>query len=367
MRHNPTALPPTILAFFRTFARSVLSEMSLTPHTDAPVSLAARPGQLLKMASRIAQEEGKFFGPAMKIKGSIVALATPLRENTVDLKALQSLIAWHSEEGTEGLVIAGSTGEGSLLSAEERQMVFRAAVDANRATFRPLLLIAGCGAYSTTMTIESVQQAEACGVDAIMVVSPSYIRPSQRGAFLHFQAVARATRLPLILYNHPGRTGFALQNDTIVDLASACPNIVALKDSCPDLSRIADLRRRLPRSFTLLSGDDATNIGFLAQGGEGIISVTGNIFPKFNEKFIKFWDNGEVRKAFELHEALMPVHKVLFCEPNPSPVIYALSQMRGIANEVRLPLLSIEAGSEAARRIENAIAEGMKLREDFVE
>lgn len=282
------------------------------------------------------------------------------------MKALQALVTWHAQEGTDGLVIAGSTGEGGLLSADERQEMFRASVEANKAASRPMMLIAGCGTSSTATTIEGIQQAETCGMDAVMVVSPSYVRPSQRGALLHFQAAARATRLPVILYNHPGRTGFALHNDTVVELAETCPNIVALKDSCPDLSRVADLRRRLPNSFTLLSGDDATNIGFLAQGGEGIISVTGNIFPDLNGKFIKFWDNGEVQKAFELHEALMPVHKAMFCEPNPSPVVFALSRIRGLANEVRLPLLPIEEGSASACLIEEAIAQGMKARERSV-
>lgn len=299
----------------------------------------------------------------MKMRGSIVALVTPLSQGKVDLEALRTLVAWHAQKSTDGLVIAGSTGEGSLLSAEERQEVFRTAVEENKTTSHPMVLIAGCGTCSTATTIEGVQQAEACGMDAVMVVSPSYVRPSQKGAFLHFQAVARATHLPVILYNHPGRTGFSLQNDTVVDLASACSNIVALKDSCPDLSRIADLRRRLPGYFTLLSGDDATNIGFLAQGGEGIISVTGNLFPDLNKKFMNFWDNGEVRKAFELHEALMSVHKAMFCEPNPSPVVYALSKLKGIANEVRLPLLPVEKGSSSARLIEEAIAEGLNVSE----
>lgn len=291
----------------------------------------------------------------MKIKGSITALATPLLQDRVDLEALQALIERQSQAGTDGLVIAGSTGEGGLLSAQERKEMLRIAVQTNRTLDHPMTIIAGCGTSSTATTLEGIQQAEACGVDAIMVVSPSYVRPSQEGAFQHFSRAAQATTLPIVLYNHPGRTGFTLHNETVLRLTETNTNIVALKDSSPDLSRIADLHRSLPEDFALLSGDDAINIGFLAQGGKGIISVTGNLFPKINEIFMKFWDNGKVRQAQEIHEALMPLHQAMFCEPNPSPVIYGLSKICGIANKVRLPLLPVQFNSTSAHHIEKAI------------
>lgn len=287
----------------------------------------------------------------MEFAGSMAALVTPFSQGRVDFKAIQDLVQWHSEQGTDALVVAGSTGEGGMLTEEERREVLCAAVEKSRSLPRKIPIIAGCGTLSTSATVAMVKAAASYGVDAVMVVSPCYVKPTQEGLFRHFKTVAGSVELPMILYNHPGRTGVNIQNETVLRLCEVCPNIVAMKDSNPDLSRIADLRAQLPSRVTLLSGDDATNIGFLAQGGSGIISVTANVLPALCKTFVEAWRQGNIQKASELHARLMPVHKAMFCEPNPSPVVYATAKLRGFSNEVRAPLIAVQEGSESAQRI----------------
>lgn len=291
----------------------------------------------------------------MEFVGSIAALVTPLSQGKVDSRAIQALVQWHSEQGTDGLVVVGSTGEGGMLTEAEREEVLCSAVEKSRSLPRRVPIIAGCGTLSTSATVAMVQAAASYGVDAIMVVSPCYVKPTQEGLFQHFKTVAESVDLPVVLYNHPGRTGVNLQNDTVLRLCAACPNIAAMKDSNPDLSRIADLRAQLPNHVTLLSGDDATNIGFLAQGGSGIISVTANVLPNLCKAFTDAWRKGDIKAAAELHERLMPVHRAMFCEPNPSPAVYAVSKLHGFANEVRPPLIAVQLGSASAQRIDEAL------------
>ncbi len=291
----------------------------------------------------------------MELSGSIVALVTPMSHGKVDRQAIQALAQWHFEQGTDALVIVGSTGEGGMLTEDERREALCAVVEKNASLPRKLPIIAGCGTLSTSATVNMVQAAESYGVDAVMVVSPCYVKPTQEGLFRHFRTVAESTKLPMVIYNHPGRTGVNLQNDTLLRLCEACENIVAIKDSNPDLSRIADLRMKLPRRVSLLSGDDATNIGFLAQGGNGIVSVTANVLPDLCKAFTGAWTRGDVKTASELHERLMPVHRAMFCEPNPCPAVFAVSKLRGICNEVRPPLLAVEENSASAQRIMEAI------------
>lgn len=291
----------------------------------------------------------------MRLEGSIVALVTPMNHGRVDCKAIQDLVQWHGAEGTDAIVVVGSTGEGGLLAEEEREQALHAAVKASQKLGRRVPIIAGCGTLSTKATVASVQAAESYGVDGIMVVSPCYVKPTQEGLYKHFKTVADSTKLPIIVYNNPGRTSVNLQNPTLVRICEACPNVVAIKDSNPDLSRIADLRAQLPSRVSLLSGDDATNIGFLAQGGEGIVSVTANVFPALCKAFTEAWKHGDVKTAFEIHERLMPVHRAMFCEPNPCPAIFAVSFLRGIQNEVVEPLLAVEPGSASAQTILDAL------------
>ncbi|MDR0630963.1 MAG: 4-hydroxy-tetrahydrodipicolinate synthase [Holosporales bacterium] len=291
----------------------------------------------------------------MKISGSIVALVTPLHNDKVDRSALQALVRWHGEQGTDGIVVVGSTGEGSLLSSEERVEAIECVVSQNQALAKRMKIIAGCGTLSTRETINMVQIAEKCGVNAVMVVSPSYVKPTQAGLRAHFNEVAASVDVPVVVYNHPGRTGVNVQNETLVAICNESENVVAIKDSNPDLSRISRLRRDLPSRVSLLSGDDATNIGFLAQGGDGIISVTANVFPALCKKFVEAWKQGDISEACSIHQRLMPVHDVMFCEPNPGPAIYATAKLRGFSNELRSPLFPVQ--EESAKKIDEVISQ----------
>ncbi|MDR1208281.1 MAG: 4-hydroxy-tetrahydrodipicolinate synthase [Holosporales bacterium] len=291
----------------------------------------------------------------MKISGSIVALVTPLNNDKIDCQALQGLVRWHHVQGTDGIVVVGSTGEGGLLSADERAEAIHAAVAQNNTLAKQMKIIAGCGTLSTRDTINMVQIAEKCGADAIMVVSPPYIKPTQAGLLAHFKAVAESVSVPVVIYNHPGRTGINIQNETLVDICNESKNVIAIKDSNPDLSRIARLRKALPSNVSLLSGDDATNIGFMAQGGDGIISVTANVFPSLCKKFVDAWNRGDIQEANTIHQKLMPVHDVMFCEPNPGPAIYATAKLRGFSNELRSPLFPVQGSS--AKKIDEAISQ----------
>ncbi|MDR1907540.1 MAG: 4-hydroxy-tetrahydrodipicolinate synthase [Holosporales bacterium] len=288
----------------------------------------------------------------MKISGSVVALITPMHNDRIDFGALQDLVKWHSTQGTDAIVVVGSTGEGSMLSEGERSEAISAVVSQNNALANRMQIIAGCGTISTRDTVTMVQNAEKCGVDAVMVVSPCYVRPTQEGLYLHFKMVAENVGVPVVLYNHPGRTAVSLQSETIVRLCHEFENVIAVKDSSPDLSRIATLRMDLPERVSLLSGDDATNVGFLAQGGSGIISVTANVFPRLCKEFMQAWQHGDIAAAVAIHQRLMPMHTAMFCEPNPGPVVYATATQRGFHNEVRMPLLPVIEGSKSAKVID---------------
>jgi 4-hydroxy-tetrahydrodipicolinate synthase len=295
------------------------------------------------------------------LTGSIVALVTPFKNGTVDIPALQELVAWQARCETDAIVVAGSTGESFLLSEEERSEVIRAAVEASKtccsskACGRSLPIFAGVSAIATRDAIRLAKNAEKLGASGIMLVTPCYIKPTQEGAIAFFTEVAEQISIPLIIYNHPGRTGTNLQIQTLLEICDTASNVVAIKDSSNNLESISLLRGRLPERISLLSGDDATNIGFLAQGGSGIISVTANILPSNCKNLVDAWGGGDVKEAFEIHSALAQVNRAMFCEPNPCPVKFALFKMGKIKNEVRKPLLPVQEGSAAAETIMSAL------------
>jgi 4-hydroxy-tetrahydrodipicolinate synthase len=269
----------------------------------------------------------------------------------VDTHALQELVTWHANQGTDAVVVIGSTGESLLLSATERIEAVQAAMEGKRQSGNKIKIIAGAGTASTKDTIKMVQDVENCGVDGVMVVTPNYVRPTQAGAIAHFQAVAQHCNIPMIIYNHPGRTGTNLLWTTLIEICNTIESVIAIKDSSNNLGPISILRANLPSRVSLLSGDDSTNIGFLAQGGDGIISVTANLFPFLCKKFMTSWRDGNYKDAFATHQLLMPVHTAMFCEPNPCPVKYALSKMGKIKNCVRMPLIAISDNSPSASTI----------------
>jgi 4-hydroxy-tetrahydrodipicolinate synthase len=290
-------------------------------------------------------------------KGSIVAVITPLHHDKIDKGALQELVSWHSQEGTEAIVVVGSTGINHLLTESERQDAIQTVVDANRNLQRKMKVIAGCGTFSTHETQAMVQNAQKCGVDAVMITPPCYVRPSTEGVMAHFETLAHSTSLPLIIYNHPLRTGCPLHQEVLLRLCQRIPQIVAIKDSSPEVARISHLTRELKDRVALLCGNDDFNPAFFAQGGHGVVSVTANIFPAAMKAFTTAWQNNDAARALALHQALLPIHDQLFCEPNPCPAVYALSYLKKVHNEVRLPLLAINGGSRSALQIEKAIEE----------
>jgi 4-hydroxy-tetrahydrodipicolinate synthase len=272
--------------------------------------------------------------------GSIVALVTPMHEDgSLDLEALGRLVEFHIEASTSAIVISGTTGESPCLTPVELDTLLRAALEAAAGRIQ---VIGGSGSNSTSRTIELTATVRDAGAEAALVVTPYYNKPTQQGLFLHYQAVARASGLPLILYNVPGRTACDLQPETVARLAEV-PGIVAIKEAVPGTERVLRFRELLDDALDLLSGDDATAMPFLFAGGDGLISVTANVAPRLMHGLCEAARQGESRKAEALNERLDALHRALFVEPNPIPVKWALMQMGLIESGIRLPLTPLEA------------------------
>ncbi len=273
------------------------------------------------------------------IIGSMVALVTPMHnDGSIDWPALDALVEWHIKSGTKAIVAVGTTGESATLSIDEHCAVVKAVV-AKAAKRIPV--IAGTGANSTSEAIELTLAAKNAGVDACLSVTPYYNKPSQEGLYQHYKTIVEATDLPLILYNVPGRTCCDMLNDTVVRL-STIPNIIGVKDATGDLARGADLVARCPKDFALYSGDDATALEFVLQGGHGSISVTANVAPEALAQVFDYAANGDAIAAKSVDDRLTPLHKHLFVEANPIPVKWALSIMGRTEDGIRLPLTPLE-------------------------
>jgi len=281
-----------------------------------------------------------------RLHGSIPALITPFRDGKVDIKAFEAFVEWQIAEGSHGLVPCGTTGESPTLSEDEFAAVVGAAVKIAKGR---VPVIAGTGSNSTAHAIELTQLAQKLGADAALVVTPYYNRPTQDGLYLHFHAIAQATRLPILLYNVPKRTSVDLMPDTMGRLAKT-PNIVGVKDATADVARATQQRAACGPKFVLISGEDGTALGFNAHGGVGCISVTANIAPKLCSQFQNACAKGDYATARELHERLMPLHDTLFCETSPAPVKYAASLLGKCEETVRLPLAPLSETSKAKVR-----------------
>jgi 4-hydroxy-tetrahydrodipicolinate synthase len=278
-----------------------------------------------------------------KLRGSMVALVTPFRDGAVDEEALRALVRWQIEKGTDALVPCGTTGEGATLSAEEQFKVVRACVEEARGR---VPVIAGCGSNDTRKTIENAQRVKEAGADYALVVTPYYNKPPQEGLFRHFEAVARQGGLPVVLYNVPSRTSIDMLPDTIARCARV-PGIVAVKEASGSVVRVADiLAAGVPRDFSILAGDDMFTLPTLASGGDGVISVVGNIAPGDLAGLVDAFFRGDLSVAQQAQVKFSPLVKAMFCETNPLPVKHALFRMGRIAPELRLPLVPIsEAGA----------------------
>lgn len=269
------------------------------------------------------------------IKGSIVAIVTPMHEDgSLDLDAYRRLVDWHIEEGTAAIVAVGTTGESPTVDVDEHVELIRVAVEQSAGR---VPVIAGSGANATAEAIALTRRAREVGADASLQVVPYYNRPTQEGLYRHFRAVAESGGLPVILYNVPGRTVADLSNDTVVRLAEV-PGIIGLKDATGDLPRVSDLLSRLPEGFALYSGNDDTALAFILLGGAGVISVTANVAPGPMARLCAAALAGDLATARAIDRQLLPLHLKLFVEANPIPVKWALAQAGRIPAGLRLPL-----------------------------
>ncbi|MBY0575144.1 MAG: 4-hydroxy-tetrahydrodipicolinate synthase [Gallionellaceae bacterium] len=269
------------------------------------------------------------------IKGSIVAIVTPMHEDgSLDLGAFRALIDFHVGQGTDGIVVVGTTGESPTVNVEEHETLIQVAVE--HAAGR-IPVIAGTGANSTTEAIELAAFSKKAGADASLTVVPYYNKPTQEGMYLHFKAIAEAVDMPHILYNVPGRTVADMSNDTVLRLAQL-PNIVGIKDATGNIERGSDLLQRAPENFAVYSGDDASTLALLLLGAHGTISVTANVAPKSMHEMCVAALNGDVAKARAINYQLLGLHRNLFVEANPIPVKWAVARMGRIKNTLRLPL-----------------------------
>jgi 4-hydroxy-tetrahydrodipicolinate synthase len=281
-----------------------------------------------------------------RIRGSITALITPFRDGKVDLKAFGEIVERQVAEGTLGLVPCGTTGETPTLSHDEFLAVVGTAVKVAKGR---VPVIAGTGTNSTTHTIELTQAVEKLGVDAALVVTPYYNKPNQEGLYLHFQAVAAATRLPVVIYNIPGRSVVDMSVETMGRLAKLS-NIVGVKDATANLARVTQQRLACGADFLQISGEDPTALGFNAHGGIGCISVTSNVAPRLCADMQNATLKGDYAAARKIQDRLMPLHEALFCETSPAPAKYAASLLGLCSEECRLPLAPLTESSKARVR-----------------
>ena len=269
------------------------------------------------------------------LKGSLVAIVTPMHDDgSLDLDAFRKLIDWHIEEGTDGIVVVGTTGESPTVDFDEHHLLIKTAVEHAR---RRVPIIAGTGANCTREAIELSAYAKQAGADLSLSVVPYYNKPTQEGLYRHFRAIAEAVDIPQIVYNVPGRTVADLANDTLLRLAQI-PNIVGLKDATGNLERGADLLRQVPADFAVYSGDDATGLALMLLGGSGVISVTANVAPRLMHETCAAALKPDLVRAREMNKQLLGLHRNLFVEANPIPVKWAVSQMKLIEPGIRLPL-----------------------------
>ena len=282
-------------------------------------------------------------------QGSIVALVTPFRGGTFDEAAYRALIDWQIEEGTNGLVPCGTTGESPTLSHEEHHRVVEVCIE--QAAGR-VPVIAGTGSNATAEAIALTGHAKEAGADGALVVTPYYNKPTQDGLYQHFKAIHDSADIPIIIYNIPPRSVIDMTVETMAKLAEL-PNIVGVKDATQDLARPIRTRLAIGEGFCLLSGEDATALPFMAGGGDGCISVTANVAPAACAEMHLAWREGDLTRAIELQNRLMPLHAALFCESNPCPTKYALSLLGKCTAEPRLPLVQI--GEASRRRVRAAM------------
>lgn len=280
-------------------------------------------------------------------RGTFTALVTPFKGEEIDFGALEKLLDGQFTAKVDGVVAVGTTGESPTLSHAERESVIQKCVKLAKGRCQ---VLAGTGSYSTRDAVEATKRAEQMGVDGALVVSPYYNKPSQEGLFQHFKAIAGATAIPIMLYNIPGRCGVDIGADTVVRLADACPNVVAIKEASGSVERVSELRSRLPEAFTILSGDDSLTLPFMAVGAVGVVSVASNLIPAEICALVAAFTAGDGVTAQKIHRRILPLIKDLFIEPNPVPVKTALGWRGLMSSACRLPLCDMSEANQARLR-----------------
>ena len=280
-------------------------------------------------------------------KGSFPALVTPFAGNgAVDTDSFAAFVEWQIADGSHGLVPVGTTGESPTLSHAEHKQVVELCIET---AARRVPVIAGAGSNNTREAIELAQHAEKVGADAVLVVTPYYNKPTQKGLFAHYSAIAESVKLPVVIYNIPGRSVVDMSVETMAALHKAHPSIIGVKDATGKIERVSEQRMACGKGFVQLSGEDATALGFNAHGGTGCISVTANVAPRLCAEFQEATLAGEYVRALEYQDRLMPLHKAIFIEPGLCGAKYALNRTRGMSRHVRSPLLpTLEPATEAA-------------------
>lgn len=281
------------------------------------------------------------------LKGSLVALITPMNQDgSINYEQLHDLIDWHIENGTDGIVAVGTTGESATLPVEEHLAVIEATV---KHVNKRIPVIAGTGANNTVEAIALSKAAEQAGADYTLSVVPYYNKPSQEGIYQHFKAIAEATSIPMIIYNVPGRTVVSMSNDTILRLAEIL-NIVGVKEASGNIGNNIELINSVPEGFAVLSGDDPTGLPFMLCGGHGVVTVAANVAPKLFADMCRAALEGDIATARRLNEQLIPIYNTMFCEPSPAAPKWGLSLLGKCEPHVRLPLVALtEAGQAKVR------------------
>lgn len=281
------------------------------------------------------------------LKGSLVALITPMNQDgSINYEQLHDLIDWHIENGTDGIVAVGTTGESATLPVEEHLAVIEATV---KHVNKRVPVIAGTGANNTVEAIALSKAAEQAGADYTLSVVPYYNKPSQEGIYQHFKAIAEATSIPMIIYNVPGRTVVSMSNDTILRLAEI-PNIVGVKEASGNIGNNIELINSVPEGFAVFSGDDPTGLPFILCGGHGVVTVAANVAPKLFADMCRAALEGDIATARRLNEQLIPIYNTMFCEPSPAAPKWGLSLLGKCDPHVRLPLVALTEDGQAKVR-----------------
>jgi 4-hydroxy-tetrahydrodipicolinate synthase len=286
-----------------------------------------------------------------RFSGSMTALITPMADGKVDEKRFQEFVKWQIDEGTDGVIPVGTTGESATLSHAEHERVIELCLEVAKGK---VPVIAGCGSNSTDEAISLNRFAEKAGADATLQVVPYYNKPTQEGLYQHFKAIHDASGIPVILYNVPGRTVASLNNETVARLAEL-PRIIGIKDATGDITRPVKTRALCGDTFRQLTGEDGNVLAFLAVGGHGCISVTSNIAPGLCAQLHDAWAKGDLATAQMLNDKLMPLHDAMFCETSPGPVKYAASLLGLCRYELRLPMVAISKANE--KIVEDALTQ----------